>query len=207
MSKVESEHVAHLLDWLEGRLSDEEAQVVAREVEAGGEALQAEVAWLQRFHQARQSVRLASPPPSVRENLKERFRVMIAERRPPSLLQRFLATLTFDSHAGVASAGTRSASVQGLERQLIFTTSAAEVALNLQPRPHDHLLHIAGQLFMDAIADGPFSVQLLDATTEVALTATDDLGEFTFTAIPAGDYELIISSDLFEVSIPTHLSV
>lgn len=207
MSKLESKRVARLLDWIEGRLPEEAARAVAQEVEQGDEGLKAEVAWLRRFQQVRQSVLLATPPPRVREELTSRFRAMSAERRPPSLLQRFLATLSFDSRAGFASAGTRSATAQGLERQLIFTTVAAEVALNLQPRPQDHLLQVAGQLFVDTIADGPFSVQLLRATTEVALTATDELGEFSFPAIPAGDYELIISGDLFEVSIPANLSV
>ena len=55
---------------------------------------------------------------------------------------------------------------------------------------------------------GSFSVQLLQSETELAITATDDLGGFAIEAIPPGVYEIILSSDRVEVSItPVELNV
>jgi hypothetical protein len=55
---------------------------------------------------------------------------------------------------------------------------------------------------------GSFSVQLLQSETELAITATDDLGGFALESIPPGVYEIILSSERVEVSItPVELNV
>jgi hypothetical protein len=48
---------------------------------------------------------------------------------------------------------------------------------------------------------GSFSVQLLQSGTELAITATDDLGSFAIESIPPGAYEIVLSSERVEVSI------
>jgi len=197
---------SELLDWLEGKLPPDQAQAVAERLETTDEATQADLDWLRLFLQARQSVQFASPPPSVREALRERFAAYAEARQPPGLFQRLLATLTFDSRAQAATAGLRSAqgAEEGQQRQLIYTTEAAEIALSVRPTLPNKNFTVTGQIF--PAGDVPahaFSIQLLRDVREVDLAAADELGEFTFTGLPEGDYEMVVSAGEYEVVIPS----
>lgn len=193
---------SELLDWLEGRLPPEEARTVAERLESANAATQADLDWLRLFLQARRSVQLASPPRSVRETLKGRFAAYAEARQPPGLFQHLLAALTFDSRARPATAGLRSVADEAQQRQLIFTTEAAEVALTIQPTLPDKNITITGQIF--PLGDAPaqvFSIQLLSDAREVGLVAADELGEFTFINLPAGEYSMVVSAGEYEVVI------
>jgi len=194
---------SELLDWLEGRLLPDKARDVAERLETADAATQADLDWLRLFLKARQSVQFASPPPSVRETLIQRF---AEARQPPGFFQRLLANLTFDSHAQPVTAGLRSAAEEGQQRQLIYTTEAAEIALTVQSILPDKNFIVTGQIF--PMADTPtdaFSIQFLRDAQEVALAATDELGEFTFSDLPAGEYHMIVSAGQYEVVIPSVL--
>ena len=54
----------------------------------------------------------------------------------------------------------------------------------------------------DSAGSGTFGVQLLEGTSEVATTATNDLGEFTFEAVAPGVYEVLASNERVELRIP-----
>jgi hypothetical protein len=105
--------------------------------------------------------------------------------------------------------GVRSAGTQGARRQLVYSADTLDVALNILPRAHDKMFDLNGQVLShNEVELGSFSVQLLQSETELAITATDDLGSFTVEAIPPGVHELILSSDRIEVSItPVELNV
>jgi hypothetical protein len=63
---------------------------------------------------------------------------------------------------------------------------------------------VTGQIF--PVGDIPahaFSVQLLRGIQEVDLALPDELGEFTFANLPAGDYEMVLSAGEYEVIIPS----
>jgi hypothetical protein len=204
MTDSTSPRFSELLDWLEDKLSADEAQVMAERLQNANAATQADLAWLRTFLQARQVVKLASPPANIREELKRRFAARAQARQPPDFFRRWLATLTFDSRARLATAGLRSASIEGLHRQLIYTTQVAEVVLNLQPQSQGQRLNLSGQVFPTTdTPPGAFSLQLFQNNSEVGLAATDDLGEFVFEAIPTGEYELVVSAESFEVVIPS----
>ena len=206
MNKSNHPHFSELLDWLEGRLPPDEAQAVAERLQAADAATQADLDWLRLFLQARQSVQFASPPPGVRETLKQRFAAYAEAREPPGPFQRWLATLTFDSRAQPVTAGLRSAAEEGQQRQLIYTTEAAEIALTVQSILPDKNFIVTGQIF--PMGDTPthaFSIQLLRDAREVALAATDELGEFTFADLPAGEYDMVVSAGQYEVVIPSLL--
>jgi hypothetical protein len=195
---------SELIDWLEGKLPPDQAQAVAERLKTVEAATQADLDWLRRFLQASQSVQFASPPASVRETLRERFAAYAEARKPPGLFQRLLATLTFDSNAQPATAGLRSASDEGSQRELIYTTEAAEIALTVHSALPNNDLIVTGQIFPAGdIPANAFSVQLLRNTSEVGLAAADDLGEFTFTGLPAGNYEIVVSAGRYEVVIPS----
>lgn len=206
MNKSNVPPFSELLDWLEGRLPSDEAQAVAERLQSADAATQADLDWLRLFLQASQSVQIASPPPGVRELLKQRFAAYAEARQPPGLFQRWLATLTFDSRAQPMTAGLRSATQEGQQRQLIYTTEGVEIALNLHSIRPDEKFVVTGQIFPTAgTPPHAFSIQLLRGAGEIALAAADELGEFTFADIPAGEYDIVLSTGGYEVVISSLL--
>ncbi len=204
MKEAQPLRFSDLVDWVEGRLSEEEARAVAARVSQGDESVQQDLAWLRTFHRIRQTVRLASPPSRVREVLQRRFADYASKRQPPGIFRRLLAELSFDSRSQPAPAGVRSAAAEGLERQLIYSTEVAEIALNLRPHVQDEGVEVTGQVFSaPGAAEDTFTLQLLHDTVEVSLATTDELGEFALGAVPAGEYELVVSAGQFEVVLPS----
>jgi hypothetical protein len=193
-----------MLDWLEGRLPPDEALAVAERLRDADSATQADLDWLRLFLRASSSLQFASPPTGIRETLKQRFAAYAGARQPPGFFQRWLATLTFDSRAQPLTAGLRSATEEGQRQQLIYTTDAAEIALNIYNIRPDENLMISGQIFptTDTLPH-EFSIQILHDASEIALAAADELGEFTFSDIPAGEYDMVLSAREFEVVIPS----
>jgi hypothetical protein len=193
---------SELLDWLEARLPPDQAQAVAKHLETADAGTQADLEWLRLFMPARQLVQLTSPPPRVRQSLNQSFADYIQARQPPGLFQRLLATLTFDSGAQAATAGLRSLADEGPQRQVIYATEAAEVALTIQTALPTKNYIVTGQIF--PVADIPahsFSIQLLRDIQEIGMASADELGEFTFANLPAGDYEMVVSAEQYEVVI------
>jgi hypothetical protein len=64
---------AQLVDWVEGRLPEEEARAVEEQVEVADTATLADVAWLRAFALISENTVIASSPPEVRETLIKRF--------------------------------------------------------------------------------------------------------------------------------------
>jgi anti-sigma factor RsiW len=200
MADSEDVRFARLLDWVEGRLSEEEARAVERQV-AADSATREEAAWLRAFARISEDTVIASPPPRVRETLTERFEAYAEGKRRPGLLKRLVATLTFDS--GMQPALSWRSTAPELQREYVYSTEAADVTIDVRPRPRDGLLDIQGRIFaVNSTSPGPFHVQLLEGPSEVATTATNDLGEFTFEAVSPGVYGMIVSSERVEISIP-----
>jgi hypothetical protein len=193
---------SELLDWLEGRLPPEEAQALAARLNTAGTETQADLDWLRLFHQARQSVQSAVPPPNVRQTLQGRFAAYAETRQPPGLFQRLVAMLTFDSRVQPVTAGLRSVADDTEQRQLIYTSEAAEIAITVQPTLPDKNFTLTGQVFplRDAPTDA-FSIQLLKDAQEVGLVAADELGEFAFANLSAGEYSMVVSAGEYEVVV------
>jgi hypothetical protein len=204
MNKSNNSHFSELLDWLEGRLPPDEALAVADRLKAADAATQADLDWLRLFLEARRFLKLSSPPPSVRETLTQRFAAYAEARQPPGLFRRWLAALTYDSRTQLVTTGLRSATDDKQQRQIIYSTEAAEIALTIHSAIPEKKFHLTGQIF--PMTDDPsteFSIQLLRDTSEVALTLSDDLGEFTFADLPAGKYDIVASTGQYEVVIPS----
>jgi hypothetical protein len=202
MPKSEDVEFARLLDWVEGRLSEQEARIVEEQIAVADSATLEDLAWLRAFARISENTVIASPPPEVREELIERFQAYAEGKQRPGLLQRLVATVTFDSNLRPAP-GLRAAGVPEAQRQLVYSTDAADVALHVRPRPHDGLFDLNGQIFLLNTTDsGTFGVQLLEGTSEVATTATNDLGEFAFEAVSPGVYEVLASNGWVEIRIP-----
>ena len=199
---------SQLVDWVEGRLPEEEARTVEEQMVVADRATLADVAWLRKFARATEDSVLESPPPEVRSELIARFKGHAEGQRPPGLQKRVVATLTFDGGLRPA-VGLRSAGTQGARRQLVYSADDLDVALNFLPRARDKNFDLDGQILPHNDMElGSFSVQLLQSETELGITATDDLGAFAFESIPSGVYEIILSTDRVEISIaPVELNV
>ena len=188
-----------LADLAEGRLPEAEARAVERRLAAADEATRADAAWLRAFARAAGEVVIEDPPAGHRAALSEAFEAYAEGRRRPGALRRLVATLSFGGGlqpvAGVRSAG-------GAEGQLVYTTEAADVALNFRRRPGNGKLDIDGQVFPnDEGEPEAFGVQILSGTDEVGTTATDELGEFAFEGVPPGRYQILLSSEEVEILI------
>jgi hypothetical protein len=189
-----------LVDWVDGRLSAEEAGAVEEWV-AADEAARERVAWLRAFARVKEAVVLEEPPQEVRDALIRRFDAYAESRRRPGLRQRLVATLSFDSGLQPAF-GARSAGGQGEQKQFVYTTHAADIALNVRPRHRNGHLDVDGQVFPADDADpASFSVQLLSGADEVGLSTTDELGEFAFESVPSGAYQILVSGERVEILI------
>jgi len=200
------EQFARLLDWIEGRLSEQEAGSVEEQVAAAGSTTRADVAWLRAFARISEDTVIASPPSEVRDTLIERFEAYAEDKQQPGLLKRLVATLTFDSSMQLAP-GLRAAGILESQRQLVYSTDAADVALIVRPRPRDELLDLDGQILpVNSTDSGGFGVQLLNGPSDDITTATNALGEFTFKAVPPGVYEMLAGSERVEIRIP-HLEL
>lgn len=189
-----------LVDWAEGRLTAEEARAVDEWV-AADEANRERVAWLRAFARVNEGVVMEAPPQEVRSELMRRFDAYAEGCRTPGLRQRLVATLSFESGLQPAF-GARSASDQEDQKQLVYTTDAADIALNVRPRHRNGHLDIDGQVFPADDADpASFSVQLLSGADEVGLSTTDELGEFAFESVPSGAYQILVSGERVEILI------
>jgi hypothetical protein len=196
----EDRDFARLADWVEGRLSEEEARSVEEQV-AADSTMQADVAWLRAFNVVSKETMIASPPPDVREAVVDHFEGYAERKRRSGLLKRFVAKLSFDSDQQPAL-GLRATSTPDLQRIIVYSTEAADVTLSVRARPHDGLLDIHGRIFpVDNVYPGAFDVQLLADSSEVATTATNDLREFAFEGVSPGVYEISARSDRVEISI------
>lgn len=190
-----------LADWAEGRLPEEEARAVEERLAEADEATRAEAEWLKTFSRLSKDVVLEDPPAGQRAKLAKAFEAYADGRRRPGPLKRFMATLSFGGGLQPV-AGVRAAAAQESQGQLIYTTEAADIALNFRRRPENGKLDLEGQIFPnDDEEPGVFGVQILRGTEEVAITATDELGEFAFEKVPPGEYQILVSSEEVEILI------
>jgi hypothetical protein len=190
-----------LADWLEGRLSAEEATSVREAVAAADSDTLADVAWLRRFFRATESAIIESPSRELVDELVEVFEDYARGRRAPGLFRRVLAGLVFDSNLQPA-AGLRAVGGQQARRQLIYHADAFDLALNLLARDADNALDVDGQVLPREGGEPELvSVQLLRDGNELDLTVADALGSFAFRRVAPGSYELVLSAERVEVSV------
>jgi hypothetical protein len=163
--------------------------------------MRADVTWLRAFNLVSRDIVIASPPPEVRDALVETFQEYAEGKRRPGLLKRFVAELSFDS--GLQSAlGLRAISTPEPQREFVYCSEVADIAVSVRLRRHDGLWDFEGQIFpLDGTDAGAFGAQLLEGPSEAASTATNHLGEFSFGAVAPGTYEVLASSDQVEVRL------
>ena len=208
---------AHLLDWVESRLSESQRQRFTEQLSQSGESVQADLAWIRGFLMAGRVVTLRPLPHALHADLRQLFKAHSQTQHRPSPFRRFIATLLSDSQGNWALAGARglpsagdsvrAVDGQASQRQLVFTSEIADVVLNVQPHVKDGKVDVAGQVLPDGDASAAdLTVQLLRGIAEIGITATDALGNFVFRDVAVGKYELVVSADRYEVQI-AHLEM
>ncbi|MBI1297137.1 hypothetical protein GC175_19485 [bacterium] len=201
MADQERFTLERMLDWLEGRLTETEATQMAAALETGAPAIQEDLRWLRAFLAVRQEINLVTPPAAVRADLMQRFEEQMRNAQTPNLWQQLVAALQFDSNLATGLAGARSTTSAG-PRQLIYGSDYADVVLNVRQRPESDSIDLMGQVLPHGdVTSSSFTVQLLAGDSEIAITNTDELGEFVLFAAPASTYTLILSSDNVEIQI------
>jgi hypothetical protein len=197
---------AQLVDWIEGQLSAAAAEQIAAKV-AADQTAQADVTWIRTFHQVRDGLAWEAPPAEVRTQLSRRFAVHAAENRPPGLWQHLTAVLKFDSQMQPAAMRVRS-SFLPTERQLVYSTAYADVALTIRSQKPVKSFSLFGQILPIGVeVKSSHSIQLLQGSQERAFVVAAEMGEFVFEKMPEGEYELAIQSDQYEIVIPLRLAV
>jgi hypothetical protein len=189
-----------LADLVDGCLSESEAAEVRRRLFDADPPTQADLAWLQALAAFRRAMPLEAPPERVREALRAYFRRWAEGRRQPSLFQRLVAQLTFDSRLQPALAGVRSGPPE--PGQLLYTTNQMDIELHLLPAGPGRVRILGQALPRDPDLDmADCTVQLLDGEQELGLTNTNELGEFAFEVIAGSDYTLILLSEEGEITL------
>ncbi len=196
-----------LLDWVEGRLSTEEGAQVAAQLAATAHNIATDMAWLRAFSGLQRDVVLDEPPPQVHSKLLAQFDVHVQKKRTaatgqegPGLMQRLLATLTFDSGLQPLAVGLRTADASDT-RQLIFSTAAADVMLNIQTTNAQGVTVNGRILPLTAVQVDAFDVQLLAGETPIASTQSDALGAFVFDGLRPATYQLLLNAESLAITV------
>ena len=199
----DSVDITKLIDWLEGRLTKDEAATISAVVQAN-DSYQASIAWLQAFLDFSRSTVLIEPPAELLQDASLQFRAFAQGKRPVGWLQRLVATLTSDSWQRPSLAGVRRTGLDAAPRQLVYHTDPADIALNIQARTDKDVFDLIGQVFPTEESDlDSFTVQLAlrDHELEEALTFTNNDGKFSFPDLGAGMYNIMIRGDQVEIIV------
>ncbi|MGC2238728.1 MAG: hypothetical protein WA584_21415 [Pyrinomonadaceae bacterium] len=108
-----------------------------------------------------------------------------------SLVQKVLAVLQMDLSPNKAAFGERSAGV-GQERQMLF--SAGENGIDLRIKEAEKGFSVRGQILGEGFAGA--TVKFGDFET-----VASELGEFSFTDMPNGEYDMTLKTGETEITI------
>jgi hypothetical protein len=195
--------LTQLMDWLEGRLTEDERAEITAAIQAD-ESNQAALTWLRDFLKFSGSAVLMEPPAELVEQAVANFRAFARGRQPSSWLQKLVATLTSDSWQRPSLAGVRRTGLDVASRQLVYQADAADVILNIRAGNEEALFDLVGQVFpKDETDPASFTVQLTlrGEELEAALTYTNKVGKFTCTNLAAGTYTIIVRGDDVEITL------
>ena len=180
-------------DYVRGMLDEETETAMRRRLDESGSDRRRVRAFQQVLDVAGQDLRQAPPEWAVR-GAKAIGRLSRPEDgRQPSLLRRLVMSLSFDSLAGPALAGTRDAQAQ--DRQLVFSAEGYRVDLRVEPEADFQTAVLVGQLMktrggLTPAVDVPvFAVK--DGQV-VAQARSGPFGEFQSEGLPASGVQLCL---------------
>lgn len=184
---------SRLVDWVEKRLTAEEDAQLQHHIDNCSHCQQ-EVAQLERLIGIMRSDTAIDPPPAV---IARALRIFQPRHTPatPSLLQRVVAALQFDSAQFSPALSLRAVATP---RQLLYSAGAYDLDLRLMP--HQGAWLLSGQVLGDDITTGQVVLQGATNTVQAPLAPP---GEFVLPLIPAGDYTLVVKLSDYEIAVDT----
>lgn len=188
-----------LLDWLEGRLSASDAELVAAQVADGNAQVQATVNWLHGFLNVSHTVAVDNPPPIVHQSLMQYFsrwkRARAAMSEGPVEL---IAELVFDSRQDLAATGVRAGDNPDEVVHLAYSCDAGDLLIDVS--------ELAGRLVLDGqvlpvdSSQAPIYAASLAGPGFAALTLDGDhLGRFCLDGVPAARCQIRVSNGEIEM--------
>lgn len=188
-----------VIDWLEGRLDPRQAAEMAERAENDPE-FAATAEWICELMSMTSDFRLVDPPLRLRPALEQLFD---AKDRKPGLLKQFVAQLVSDNWDGQPAPGMRNRGMIADTRQLFFSSDLLDVSTTLRPHPDREVFDLLGQILpLAGIDPGGCSIKLTGEAVLPRLTESDDTGNFEFRALPSGEYQLVVSGQGFEITMP-----
>ena len=202
-------HFDRLIDWAEGRLAEHETNQISQQIAMSDASEQSLARWLKALVAAGRELRFVSPPEQLHRMLISTFEQHLHEQVNPNPWRRLVASLSFDSALQNGLVGVRSTSTIMPRRQLVYSTDAVELILNIHRHATQTQVGIEGQVLnrqADMVPD--YVVQVLQGEREVGITVTDELGEFAFEGIDTGECQIVVCNDRLEIYAgPFNLSI
>ncbi len=192
--KIKTQHIPFekLADLAEHRQSPEESETIRLHLSDCSDCAN-QLSELERLVTLMRTDVAEDAPPDLLSRTLNLFRPRVPEDKP-SIIERVMAVLSFDSRQLSPAFGVRSG--QSVARQLLF--SVGEHDLDLRVAPDDGAWVVSGQILGEC-EDG--QVELRGA--EVAERAEmNELCEFTLPRVPSGKYSLVINLSNTEIEVP-----
>lgn len=179
-----------LVDLAEGRVPSEARAGLLAEIEADPETAR-------EWRQVQGLIRLMrddgsvdAPPHLIQEAVQ-----MFKPTPQPTLVERLVAALTFDSFATAATGVRGSTDV----RQLIFTAREREIDIRIAPA--SGRWHVSGQI-LGKEAHGRAELIETETNAGAAAATLNELSEFDLPSVAAGPYRLYFRLEDVEIDIP-----
>lgn len=128
------------------------------------------------------------------------FQARPSPQAAPGLRRRLAALLSFDSAtlAGGQALGLRAGADMGETRQLLFSAEGRDVDLRITPAADGRHWQVSGQVLGPDVSG---TAELSVAGMQLQ-TAWNELAEFSFDGVPAGDCSLVLRSADWELVLP-----
>ncbi|MFN3331991.1 MAG: anti-sigma factor family protein [Caldilinea sp.] len=187
-------HISYerLVDWVEGRLVNTQKTAIDEHLAVCAHCRE-EATQIERMIAVMRQDESVDAPSTLIARAVALFRASAA-KSAPSLLQRLVATLSFESTALTPAFGLRSQG--GAERQMIFTANEYDIDLRVSEDSAGWVL--SGQLLGAETTSGSATL------TNDAMTLTTPLSEeltFVFPPVGTGHYTLTLHFNQIELVI------
>src|SRR6185369_11693032 len=131
-----------------------------------------------------------------RDVLAYAINLFARREQQPSLVQRIVAALSFDSFDRAPAFGVRSSATTS--RQMIYTAGENDIDLRIN-EDEQHRWIVAGQILGEHCAGGEIILHGHEVSESAYL---NEQCEFALQPVPAGNYELVLRLANVEVEVP-----
>ena len=183
-----------LADLVEGRLSSSEQETSSAHLSTCARCA-SQLASLQKVVDLMQTDEAEDAPAEIVSSAINLFHSPAATHKP-SLRQRIVAAISFDSLQMSPAYGVRSGDRVSI-RQMLF--NAGECDLDLRLTQSGEMWNVSGQVLGQECASGQVELVSDSSQTQVEL---NDQCEFTIADVPAGSYQLRLHLPDLEVEVP-----